>query len=77
MPFLFSHRLDWLAMQNTFVVIHKSGQRLWAYDETENGFLHLVPLYPSIGITGPPAYILKKPFWRRMNIYVSVAGDRE
>jgi hypothetical protein len=50
-----------------FLVEHvKTREILKAYEENEKGFLHKVSLYPVIGIDGPPSYILKKPFWKRI-----------
>lgn len=36
------------------------------YKETEAGFLWIVPFRAAgFGIAGPPAYLLKKPYWRK------------
>lgn len=53
-------------MIKPFRVIHTSGDERWAYEEDEKGFLHKVPLWPMIGLNGPPAYLLFKPAWKRV-----------
>ena len=55
-----------MSKEKPFIVIHKNKLiKLWAYEETDTGFIHYVPLWPEIGCNGPPAYLLKKAFWQR------------
>ncbi len=59
---------DEYKLEKAFRVQHFDGDIRYAYAETEEGFLHVNPLYPFIGCNNPPAYILRKPQWVRIII---------